>query len=274
MAAKLGSKVLFVGKLGCDSFADETLKNFESVDINTRYIGKCASPSGVATITVEASGENSITVVNGANNEVRPADVDAAERDLQKCRVLLCQNEIPLGTSLYGLQKAKHHGLTTVFNTAPAVGREDLVPLLPFIDVLVCNEIEMRTFLPEGQTTSSEHDIRQFVAQHKAKLDVVCTLGSKGALIIRCAGGSCDEDEAAFVQKIPVPQGANVSVVDTTGAGDSFIGSLAHFLARGDSVATAARKGCAIASLTVSKKGTQSSYPDRDTAYAALVDIN
>jgi len=119
MAAKLESRVLFVGCLGEDSFASDTITNFKNHGIDTSYISHCKAPSGIASITVDSRGENSIVVVSGANDHVSHERIDKAEEAISKCKVLLCQNEIPLATTLYALQKAKKLNLRTVLNTAP-----------------------------------------------------------------------------------------------------------------------------------------------------------
>lgn len=246
-AALLGSTVGMVTKVGDDMFADNTIRNFRDHGVDTTHVVKVAGmTSGVAPIFVEPSGENSILIVKGANATLSPADVDAAEDMLSQADLILMQLEIPLETVRHTVRRAAQWGVRTILNPAPA--SPDLrVEDLRDLSFLVPNESELA--LLSGMPTESEDQITSAARSLIAKGigNVIVTLGGRGARWITAE------------RLVPVPA-LTVSPVDTTGAGDAFIGAFAHFLAATGETETALNKAARYAALSVTRRGTQKSY--------------
>ena len=125
-AAKLGASVVMVTKVGDDMFADNTIRNLASFGVDTKHVQRVPGrSSGVAPIMVEPSGENSILIVKGANNDLTPADIERAAEDLKSCDLILLQLEIPVETVYAAIDFGKRHGVKTLLNPAPAVADLD-----------------------------------------------------------------------------------------------------------------------------------------------------
>jgi ribokinase len=263
MAARLGAEVTMVAKLGRDDLGERTLQNYREQGIRTDFV--CAdehASSGVAQIWVrEGTGDNSIICVPGANLALTPADVRRAESAIAASAVVICQNEIPLECNLVAFQIAKRASVSTIYNPAPAADIPD--ELLQLSDILVPNEIEASflTGLPTGTDAGAAAAALALRNRCLAGGDprgvraVIITLGSRGALILDDTG----------LTHVAAPR---VHAVDTTGAGDAFVGSLSYHLARGDLRAdfsgvlrSATQKSCLIATQSVLKPGTQTSFP-------------
>ena len=246
-AARLGSQVGMVSKVGDDLFGDNMLDNFAKNGVDITHVKKAGDQqSGVATIFVEPSGENSILIVKGANAELSPADVDAAANMLRNADLILLQLEIPLETVRHTLRRAKEWGVRTILNPAPAVtglAVADLGSLSFFIP----NESELAVIsgLPTGTETEIATAARSLIAQGIGT--VIVTLGARGA---RCVtAGSFTTIEAVKVKP-----------VDTTGAGDAFIGSFAHFLVATGDITEALNRAARYAAYSVGHRGAQKSY--------------
>jgi ribokinase len=262
MAARLGGRVTLVAKLGRDMFGERAFTNYERLGIATSCVfWDPARPSGVASILVDEAGRNSIVYVPGANFALSPDDVRAAREAIRNADVLVCQLEIPVESTVEALCVAKSAGKTTIFNPAPA----GPVPpdFLPLCDVVVPNEIEAEAL------TGLSVDTVEAAAEAARRLRAagapaaVVTLGARGALV-------ADPDGTANIPGIPV------QAVDTTGAGDVFIGTLAYALGRGETLRRASRLANAAAALSVTQAGTQSSFPSRDEVdrFAARHEVN
>jgi len=251
MAARLGAKVSMVGKVGDDENGSAYLNHFkqENIDISNVQTEKGIS-SGVATIYVETrTGENMIVIVPGANAKLKPNDVDAAEQTIKECSVLSTVLEIEQKTALQALKLGRKHGLTTILNAAPATANLD-PEVLENTDILVVNETEaaiISGITGDWRVTSAK-------LQELGCSNIIVTLGAKGAVLIP------RNSPPIQIQGVKVDK-----VVDTTGAGDAFVGSLAYFLATQKDIPLekALEKACSLASETVKRKGTQSSYPHR-----------
>lgn len=255
MAAKLGAQVSVVTKLGRDIFGENTLKNYRDHNIDTTYVMFDEErSSGVAPIAVdENTGQNSIIIVPGANAGLSPADARAASPALLGAQVLICQLEIPLETTLEAFRIVKESPsskVITILNPAPAAPLPD--ELIRLSDIIAPNEIEaaMLTNLPTETIEQSEAAARAL--QARGAKTIVMTLGKRGALIVE-QGGEAKHIAAQVVQ-----------AVDSTGAGDAFVGSLAYFLGAGRALEDAVTRACAIATRSVLKTGTQTSFPWRD----------
>lgn len=246
-AAKLGTAVLMLTKVGDDAFADATIGNLKAAGVDTRYVGRVPGrSSGVAPIMVDPSGENSILIVKGANNDLLPADIEAAAEDLKRCDLILLQLEVPVETVYAALAFGKRHGVRTLLNPAPAL--PDLDPeQVKLATFLVPNETELAilTGLPVETVEEIAAAARALIA--KGIETVVVTMGSRGALLVT---GS----EVTRIEPV------KVTPVDTTGAGDAFIGSFAAFHTGGLALEPALKKAARYAADSITRRGTQKAY--------------
>ena len=250
-ASRLGSQVMMVTRVGDDMFGPQQVQNFRDNGIDTTHVRAVpGKPSGVAPIFVEQSGENAILIVKGANGALCPADVDAAEAELAGCDVILMQLEVPLDTVYHTVALAARHGVATVLNPAPAARDLD-VARLAGLSFFTPNETELS--LLTGLPTASESEIiaaaRSLI--NKGIGQVVVTLGGRGARLVTAD---------AVTEIAPVA----VTPVDTTGAGDAFIGSFAHFFAAGEDAPAALAQAARYAALSITRRGTQKSYATPD----------
>jgi len=243
MAAKLGAEVAMVCKLGRDVFGEGTLENFRQAGVDTTHVGFTEEAfSGVAPIAVDPEGRNSIVIVTGANDLLSFEDLERARPAIAAADVLVAQLELPVETTLAALRIAREEGVRTILNPAPA--REKLSDeLYRLSDVLCPNEpeTELLTGMPAGEQAARELLRRGAGA-------VVLTLGERGCLVV--------SGETAV--EVPVEA---VRAVDTTGAGDAFVGALATFLAAGRPLVDAAQRANAVAAVSVRGPGTQTSFP-------------
>jgi ribokinase len=248
VAARLcGADVVMVAKVGNDLFGEATVKNFKSMGIDATHVRIVDGvSSGVAPIFVEPNGQNRIIVVKGANDTLRPADVDEASNALQNVDVIILQFEIPLETVYYTVQFARKNSIRCIVNPAPAqpVNLEELAAA----DYFVPNETEAEVIA--GMPVHSVEEAKKCAAFFLAKgfRKVILTLGARGSLI---AG----EGAADLIAPFPV------TPKDTTGAGDAFIGSFSVFLAEGLPEKDALLRANLYAGLSTTRVGTQKSFP-------------
>ncbi|MEC3880992.1 ribokinase [Parapedobacter sp. 10938] len=248
--ARLGGEVAFVGKIGDDIFGKQSAQLFdeEGVDING-ILSDHDSPSGIALITVDEQGENSIVVAPGANAHLEPADVARVLEKYPDSKILLMQLEVPMRTVEFAAQHAREKGMQVILNPAPA---NALVPnVFHLVDILTpnVNEAEALSGVKIVDVSSARRAaerIREQGVKH-----VIVTLGKDGAVVL---------EEDAF-HHIPAPV---VETVDTTAAGDVFNGALAVALAEGKELIDATSFACRAASIAVTKMGAQSSIPFRN----------
>ena len=225
-AARAGAAVTFLGAVGDDTFATPLRESLVAAGVDVSLLRTAPGPSGIASITVDGSGENSIVVVGGANRTVDA--LTAADRDtVTAADVLLCQLEIPVAVVVDAVTLARRSGTVTVLNAAPAGPLPD--DLLAAVDVLEVNETEADQL---GERVVSR--VR----------NVVTTLGGRGA--------TWRGPDRAVVH-VPAP---TVTVVDTTGAGDAFTGTLAACWQRGPEVAL--RRAVAAGALAATRSGAAS----------------
>jgi len=250
VAARLcGASVAMIAKVGDDLFGPATIKNFSAQGIDASHVRVAAGvSSGVAPIFVEPGGQNRIIVVKGANDTLSPADVDGAAEVLSKADTIVVQFEIPLPTVYHTIRFAEAHGVPCIVNPAPAqaVDFKQLSGTAYFIPNE--SEAEAITGMPvhslEEATKCANFLLRQGVRR------VVLTLGQRGCLL---AGPEGAELIPAFT----------VNAMDTTGAGDAFIGSFAVFLGEGFSEKEALTRANLYAALSTTKVGTQKSFSSR-----------
>jgi ribokinase len=250
IAARLcGAQVLMVAKVGKDLFGEATVRNFNSFGVDTTHVKIIeGAPTGVAPIFVEPDGQNRIIVVKGANDRLTPADVDAAAAELSRVHTIIMQFEVPLATIYHTVRFARAHNIRCIVNPAPAVPAS--LGDLAGADYFIPNEseAELITGLPVQTIEQAAACAAALVG--KGFRRVVITLGARGALLA---------DETGNVHIPPFA----VTAVDTTGAGDAFIGSLAVFLAEGVPEKEAVARASLYAALSTTRVGTQKSFPAR-----------
>jgi ribokinase len=247
-AARVGAHVTFVARVGQDMFGQQTLAAFEREGLDLRYLLRDpAAPSGVALIVVGPGGQNIIAVAPGANRDLSPADVAAAQPAIAQARAMLLQLEIPIHTVLAAALAGRAAGLIVILNPAPA---ESLpATLYESIDVLTPNEHEAA--LLTGLSPDQPEAAAQALLARGVGV-VIVTLGEAGVLLAR--GG-------VPPRRLP---GFRVQAVDSTAAGDAFSGSLAAALARGDDLDAAVCYAQAAAAISVTRSGAQPSLPRAD----------
>ena len=246
-AAKLGASVVMITAVGDDMFADATIRNLERLGIDTRHVKRVAGQSsGVAPIMVEPSGENSILIVKGANADLSPADIEGAAEALKSCDLILLQLEIPLETVYAAIAFGKRHGVRTVLNPAPATPELDPARIRD-VSFFVPNETELAilTGLPVETEAQIAEAARGLI--NKGVGTVVVTLGSRGALVATAT-------DVRRIEAVPV------TPIDTTGAGDAFVGSFARYFAGGFGLEAALRQAARYAADSVTRRGTQKAY--------------
>jgi len=250
VASKLcGADVFMVARVGDDLFGPATIKNFQSLGIDATHVRQVKGvSSGVAPIFVDPAGQNRILVVKGANDTLKPADVDEAAADLKKADCIVLQFEIPLETVYYTVQFAVKNGIRCLLNPAPAQPID--VKAISGLDYFVPNETEAATItgLPVNNLEDAKRCAEKLLTSGIRR--VIITLGSNGSLL---AGREGMEHVPAF----------SVRAIDSTGAGDAFIGSFAVFLGEGLAEKDAVRRASLYAGLSTISVGTQKSFYDR-----------
>jgi ribokinase len=251
VAARLcGADTAMVARVGDDLFGPATINNFAAQGIDVSHVRITPGvSSGVAPIFVESSGQNRIWVVKGANDQLKPADVDAAAPLLERADFIVLQLEIPLETVFYTLRFARARGIRTILNPAPAQPLD--LEAAGFADYVTPNETEAEALA--GVSVGSLEEARacsQRLLDHGLRR-VVITLGANGCLL---AGPDGMHHLTPFA----------VKPVDTTGAGDAFSGSLACFLAEGCPEREALSRANLYAALSTLSPGTQKSFVTRD----------
>jgi ribokinase len=247
--ARLGGDVVFVSKLGNDVFGGQFFEIFKGEGIDTSFLVSDGDlPSGVALITVDKAGENSIVVASGANAGLNRADIDKALEALAASGILLLQLEIPMDTVHYAVDHAASKGVKVILNPAPA---NQLSPaLLQKIDILTPNRTEAAMIAGIPVTDMDDAKQAARLICDKGVKTVVVTMGALGAVV--CEGGDCS-----------IVATRKVETVDTTGAGDVFNGAIAVALAEGKGIVEAVGFACAAAAISVTRLGAQSSIPYR-----------
>jgi ribokinase len=250
VAARLcGAEVFMVARVGNDLFGPATIENFKKQGIDASHVKQIDGvSSGVAPIFVEPSGQNRIFVVKGANDRLMPADVDAASDLLKTVDCIVLQFEIPLETVYHCVRFASSNKIRCIVNPAPAQPVE--LKALSGLDYFVPNESEAETItgIPVRGVEDAKKCAEKLLSGGVKR--VLVTLGANGALI---AGHDGMEHIPAFTLKS----------VDSTGAGDAFIGSFAVFLGEGMAEREAVRRANLYAGLSTMGVGTQKSFYDR-----------
>ena len=250
VAARLcGAEVFMVARVGSDLFGPATIENFRKQGIDPTHVKQVEGlSSGVAPIFVEPSGQNRILVVKGANDALKPADVDEAANVLKSADCIVLQFEIPIETVYYTVAFARKHGIRCIVNPAPAQPID--ISALKDLDYLVPNESEAETI--SGARVKTVDDAKSCAEKLVGGgiRRVIITLGANGSLL-------SSKEGSEHVAPYPVKS------VDSTGAGDAFIGSFAVFLGEGIPEIEAVRRANLYAGLSTTGIGTQKSFYDR-----------
>ena len=253
-AALLGASVVFLGRVGDDGFGGPLVRALADKGVDTALVEESEGAStGTAFITVTADGENAITVAPGANRSLTPQDVDNARERIGDSRVLVAQMEIPRETVRRAVEVAGEEGTRMLVNLAPPF--EVPRAVLEGVDPLIVNEHEA-AFLLGGKVEGIE-----------GALDAaprLLSLGPRSAVVTVGADGAVLAEEGG-VRRVPAPQ---AEVVDTTGAGDAFVGALAYRLARGDTLEEAVSYAVRAGAAAVTKEGAQGALPTPDVLEA------
>ena len=249
-AHRCGAAAGIVAKVGSDLFGPAMIKHFEALGVDATYVRIAEGvSSGVAPIFVDPSGQNRIVVIKGANDTLSCEDIDAASPLLRASDTILLQFEIPLASVYHAIHFAKSNGIRCIVNPAPALPPD--FKEVALADYFVPNESEAEaiTGIPVHNLEEARKCASFLLAQGLSR--VVITLGERGSLLATSEG----------MELIPA---FKVSPIDSTGAGDAFIGSFAVFLAEGLTDQEALTRASLYAALSTTRVGTQKSFPTRE----------
>ena len=246
-AARLGAQVSMVGCVGSDAYGEELRGALLAEQIDCQAVSTVDDSSGVALIVVDDNSQNAIVIVAGANGALTPEVIDRFDAVLRTADVIICQLEVPDATVGHALKRGRDLGKTVILNPAPA-SRPLPADWYASIDYLIPNESEAAALsgLPVDSLASAETAATRLIAMGAGK--VIITLGAQGSLFANGKG----------FEHFPAP---NVKAVDTTAAGDTFVGGFAAALANGKNEADAIRFGQVAAALSVTRAGAQPSIP-------------
>ncbi len=255
IAQRLGAPTAFVGKIGADDIGHSTRLHMVEEGVDVRFLFEDPYlPSGVAPIWVdEETGQNAILCVMGANAALGPSDVEQAREVLEGSRVVITQSETPIAANRRALELAKAKNVPTIWNPAPAPPSSDLHQMKDVADIIIPNEHEAASLTGMPTKTSEDQRACAEALVNYGFPTVIITLGDAGALLV-------GKDRSP----VEIP-GHPVQAVDTTGAGDCFVGALGYFLWRGEELLQAIDLANRVAAVSVLSHGTQSSYPSAKT---------
>ena len=245
-AAKLKTPTYMVGCVGTDASADFLVNTAKEYCVNVDYIRKVPGSSGMGVINAVEDGSVYACIVRGANFEVTKEDVDNAMHILKESGVCILQNEIPVEIIAYAIDKAKEAGCTVVLNAAPAIELPE--ECLSKVDILVVNEVEAEFYCHEkiDSVEKAKTEIKKMAEKYNN--NIIFTLGKDGAVAY----------ENGTIEFIPAMK---VDAIETTGAGDSYIGAVSHSIIEGKSLIEACKFATKCSAITVCRIGAQPSMP-------------
>ncbi len=256
-AARAGARTAFISKLGDDTFGKLALDTYREVGVVAEVEIMQGHPTGAAFIFVDdTTGDNAIIVYPGSGGTLSVDDVEAKRSVIEGSRVFVTQLEQPVDAAIHGLKMAREAGVTTVFNPAPAEAFPESI--FGLCDFIIPNETETRDIVGMSVTTIDEAREAATRLRQRGARTAVITLGEKGVFVL-----SKELD-------MHVPAICDSPVIDTSGAGDAFVGGFAAALAEGQDVVAAAHFGCATAGVAVTRRGTAPSMPDKSEILALI----
>ena len=252
-AARLGAEVTMIGRVGADPFGQQLTRSLASHGIDTGLVEATpGTTSGLALIGVEASGQNAITIVSGANALLAPADLARHEAAIAAADALLVQLEVPLKTVAAAVEIAKSHRVWTILDPAPAP-TTPLPEELLAVSVLSPNQSEAESLTGLAVNSASDAERSAAILHRLGAKTVVIKLGKQGALASDGAGG--------IATRVAAPQ---VAVVDATAAGDAFTAALTVAILEKRTLVEATQFACAAGSLATTRRGAQHAMPTRE----------
>lgn len=249
-AARLGSDVLMVTKVGNDLFGQNTIENFKKNGIRTNAVEIGTKTSGVAPIFVDPKAKNRILIIQGANSELSPDVIESYRDDIKQAKLIVLQLEIPLESVYKAIDLGVELDIPVLLNPAPANPALDL-DYVKKCTYFAPNESELGILTNMPVSTLEEIKAAANILISKGTKNLIVTLGERGVLWMT-------ENKELLIE------GNAVEAVDTTGAGDSFIGCFSHYITKGHSIEEALEKANHYAAQAVQKRGTQSSYPTKE----------
>ncbi|WP_028745189.1 ribokinase [Rhizobium mesoamericanum] len=256
-AAKAGGDVTFISRVGNDPFGDMALAAYAAAGVKPNVMRMEGVSTGAAFIFVdEVSGDNAIIVAPGAAGMIGIEDVDANRAEIENAAIFMTQLEQPLEAALHGLSVAKAAQVTTIFNPAPA--RTIPESIYGLCDFIVPNEVEAAELVGHAIETDEQVRAAGHALVKRGAGGAIITLGARGAFY-------CTSGHGEFV-----PAFSAGSVIDTTGAGDAFLGGFATAISEGQAPIAAIRFGCATAAIAVTRPGTAPAMPSRAEINALL----
>jgi ribokinase len=249
-AGRLGAEVHMLGKVGTDVFGPQLRSGLEAARVNVSAVGEASGPSGVALISTDSTGQNSIIVVPGANGQVTPADLDFHLDLIRNAAIILTQLEIPLPTVEHLAAITQREGVPLMLDPAPARPLPD--SLFQRVDWITPNETETSTLLDRPSVQWNESNMKDAASAllQRGVRNVVLKLGERGCYV------ALADSRREFVPAY------KVRAVDTTAAGDAFNGAFATALVRGEDPIDAAAWASAVAAISVTRPGAQPSMPN------------
>ncbi|HIA53303.1 MAG TPA: ribokinase [Candidatus Melainabacteria bacterium] len=253
-AGRAGAKVAMVGRVGADSFGDMLIQTLKKNNVDASHmVQDKEAGTGIAMITVDGDGDNSIIIAQRANLNLCDKDIEKAESVFSQSKILLMQLEVPTEADTFAAKLAHKHGTFVALNPAPApVDGKLPKELLENVDVIIPNQTEAE--LMTGIKVVDEKSA-QAAADELRKLgpkNIIITLGELGALL------SEEGKEAVLIPSY------KVNAIDTTAAGDAFCGAMAAAYAGGESLVNAVKFGCAAGALATTKMGAEPSLPTKE----------
>lgn len=256
-AARAGADVSFISKIGRDTFGDLALKTYAEAGVTPKLTIMDDQPTGAAFIFVnDKTGDNAIIVYPGAAGTITVDDVEAARETIEQSSVFVTQLEQPAVAAHRALEIARAAGVVTIFNPAPAEAFPEAI--YPLSDYIIPNETEAAALVGFPLDTLDDAKRAGDVLLAKGVGAAVITLGGRGVLF------------HSAEQSVHVPAVAYGPVIDTTGAGDAFVGGFSAALSRGTLPLDAVRFGCATAGIAVTRRGTAPAMPSLAEVEALL----